>query len=58
MGGYDPGLIEFASVKRKPVRLAWEPTWYYGAATGVMLVCCLVFLWELASNPPFIYFNF
>jgi alginate O-acetyltransferase complex protein AlgI len=58
MGRFDPGVIVFAGVQRKPGRLAWEPTWYYGVATAVALVCCLAFMWELASNPPFIYFNF
>jgi alginate O-acetyltransferase complex protein AlgI len=58
MGRLDPGVIEFARVKRRPVALAWRPSWYHGAATGVALVCCLVFMWQLKSNPPFLYFNF
>jgi alginate O-acetyltransferase complex protein AlgI len=58
MGRFDPGVIEFARVKRKPAALTWAPTWYYGAAIAVAFVWCLALMWELESNPPFIYFNF
>jgi alginate O-acetyltransferase complex protein AlgI len=58
LGRHDPGMLVYPQLKRRPVTLSWEPTWYYGATMGAAFLAGLALLWPLESPTPFLYFNF